>query len=1001
MAAPRARPRCPRPPAHRPQPLGRLCRRRPRRDVVGEGTTEPPGARHAEVVALAAAGERARGATAYVSLEPCAHHGRTPPCTDALVAAGVSRRRRRPHRPRPRRRRPGSRRAARPRHRRRARARDGGTRRPPVPRPVPAPPPDRPGVLRRQDRHQPRRPDRGRRRHVPVDHRAQARADAHELRADSQAVVVGAGTALADRPTLTVRDAVAARGRAAAAPRAARRPGSRPGRRPAVRRRAGADARRHDRARAGGERRRVACRRREGRGDRGRPTGSGVDLVAVLELLGREGVLQALVEGGATLHGASARRRPRRSRRRVRRCRPCSVRPAARRSTSPGPPPSPTSRRLDARLGRPTRRRRPPRVRARERPARRGRGDLMFTGIVEELGRVRAVVPNEGGARIELECTTVLDDADVGASIAVNGCCLTVVEMGPGWWAADASGRDPRPDDPRRPRVRRPGEPRTPGAPRRPARRPRRPGSRRRGRHGPRARPARRRLHAGRRRRAGRPAPLRRREGLRHRRRREPHRDRTSTTAAFGVALIPHTLDVTTLGVRRSRRPCQPRGGRAREVRRATARRLGQGAGGRRPPVSGRKRVMPFTDIENAVAAIGRGELVVVVDDADRENEGDLIMAAEKVTPEAMEFMIRAHERCDLHADRGRAARRAAAPADGRRTTPRSQRTAFTVSVDAVHGTTTGISAADRADHGPHALDPHDAARRPRPPRSHLPAAYREGRRAEARRHTEATVDLARLAGLLAGRRPRRGRQRRRHDGAPARARALRRRARPAADLDRGPDPLPPRTARSSSGGWPRRGSPRSDGDFTAYVYESAPRRRRAHGVRAWRGRRQARVLVRVHSECLTGDVFGSMRCDCGVQLDLAARAHRGGGPRRRALPARPRGPRHRPRPQAARVHAAGRGPRHRRGQRRARLPGRLPRVRHRRADPRRSRRQHDAADDQQPGQVRRPRRLRARDRRAGAAARRADRENIAYLRTKQQKMGHLLDLEDEQLGGS
>jgi riboflavin synthase len=62
----------------------------------------------------------------------------------------------------------------------------------------------------------------------------------------------------------------------------------------------------------------------------------------------------------------------------------------------------------------------------------------MFTGIVEELGRVRAVVPNEGGARLELECGVVLEDAVLGASIAVNGCCLTVVEMGPGWWAADA-----------------------------------------------------------------------------------------------------------------------------------------------------------------------------------------------------------------------------------------------------------------------------------------------------------------------------------------------------------------------------------------------------------------------------------------------------------------------------------------------------------------------------------------------------------------------------------
>jgi riboflavin synthase len=62
----------------------------------------------------------------------------------------------------------------------------------------------------------------------------------------------------------------------------------------------------------------------------------------------------------------------------------------------------------------------------------------MFTGIVEELGRVRAVTPNAGGARLEIAAATVLDDATIGASIAVNGCCLTVVELGDGWWAADA-----------------------------------------------------------------------------------------------------------------------------------------------------------------------------------------------------------------------------------------------------------------------------------------------------------------------------------------------------------------------------------------------------------------------------------------------------------------------------------------------------------------------------------------------------------------------------------
>ena len=62
----------------------------------------------------------------------------------------------------------------------------------------------------------------------------------------------------------------------------------------------------------------------------------------------------------------------------------------------------------------------------------------MFTGIVEELGAVRAIVPNEGGARLELACTEVIGDARIGDSIAVNGCCLTVVELGDGWWAADA-----------------------------------------------------------------------------------------------------------------------------------------------------------------------------------------------------------------------------------------------------------------------------------------------------------------------------------------------------------------------------------------------------------------------------------------------------------------------------------------------------------------------------------------------------------------------------------
>src|SRR3954452_3250532 len=62
----------------------------------------------------------------------------------------------------------------------------------------------------------------------------------------------------------------------------------------------------------------------------------------------------------------------------------------------------------------------------------------MFTGIVEELARVRGIVPNDSGARVEIEAKTVVDDAVIGASIAVKGCCLTVVDLADGRWASDA-----------------------------------------------------------------------------------------------------------------------------------------------------------------------------------------------------------------------------------------------------------------------------------------------------------------------------------------------------------------------------------------------------------------------------------------------------------------------------------------------------------------------------------------------------------------------------------
>ena len=158
---------------------------------------------------------------------------------------------------------------------------------------------------------------------------------------------------------------------------------------------------------------------------------------------------------------------------------------------------------------------------------------------------------------------------------------------------------------------------------------------------------------------------------------------------------------------------------------------------------------MPFAEIEQAVEAIARGEIVVVVDDADRENEGDLIIAAEKMTPEAMTFMIRHTSGVICMPVEGSRLDELRIPlmvADN----TESQRTAFTVSVDARHGTSTGISAADRCTTVHAVLDdatrPEDLAR----PGHIFPLRYREGGVLKRAGHTEAAVDLARLAGLEA-----------------------------------------------------------------------------------------------------------------------------------------------------------------------------------------------------------------------------------------------------------
>jgi 3,4-dihydroxy 2-butanone 4-phosphate synthase/GTP cyclohydrolase II len=277
---------------------------------------------------------------------------------------------------------------------------------------------------------------------------------------------------------------------------------------------------------------------------------------------------------------------------------------------------------------------------------------------------------------------------------------------------------------------------------------------------------------------------------------------------------------------------------------------------------------MPFTTIDNAIDAISRGEAVVVVDDANRENEGDLIMAAEKTTPETMAFMVRHTSGVICMPLEGTRLDELQLPMMVAENTT-AYRTAFTVSVDAKRGTTTGISAADRTT-TVHALidpgtQPDDLAR----PGHIFPLRYREGGVLKRAGHTEAAVDLARLAGLspagvLA--------EVVNDDGTMSRLPELERFAAghdlkliSIADLIRYRRQREKLVRRISEARIPTK-----YGEFTAYVFESLLDGTEHMAFVRGEVAGKSNVLVRVHSECLTGDVFGSIRCDCGLQLDLA-----------------------------------------------------------------------------------------------------------------------------------
>ncbi|MGH2749034.1 MAG: bifunctional 3,4-dihydroxy-2-butanone-4-phosphate synthase/GTP cyclohydrolase II [Actinomycetota bacterium] len=278
---------------------------------------------------------------------------------------------------------------------------------------------------------------------------------------------------------------------------------------------------------------------------------------------------------------------------------------------------------------------------------------------------------------------------------------------------------------------------------------------------------------------------------------------------------------------------------------------------------------MPLSTIEDAIADIKAGRVVIVVDDEARENEGDVIVAAEKVTPNLITFMVRygsgiicvpleAERLEELHLPL-----MAPNPSD-------PLGTAFTISVDAAKGTTTGISAADRAATVRTLIDPEARPNHLARPGHIFPLRYTPGGVLQRAGHTEAAVDLARLAGLYpAGVLCEVVNE----DGTMARMADLERFGRAhglkivsIADLiayRRRSEKLIHRVTEARI--------PTEHGTFAAIGYESHDGRTHVALVKGSPAGKE-NVLVRVHSECFTGDVLGSIRCDCGTQLQDAIR---------------------------------------------------------------------------------------------------------------------------------
>jgi 3,4-dihydroxy 2-butanone 4-phosphate synthase/GTP cyclohydrolase II len=276
----------------------------------------------------------------------------------------------------------------------------------------------------------------------------------------------------------------------------------------------------------------------------------------------------------------------------------------------------------------------------------------------------------------------------------------------------------------------------------------------------------------------------------------------------------------------------------------------------------------PFSPVEDALEEVRRGRMVVVCDGEDRENEGDLVLAAQFATPEAINFMAKeargliclalTPQRCDELGLDLMAAKN-----------EQPLQTAFTVSVEAAEGVTTGISAHDRARTVQVAIDPHSGPAELHQPGHIFPLKAKAGGVLERTGHTEASVDLARLSGLIPA-----GVicEIMNEDGSMARVPDLvpycerhGLKMITVADLiayRRRTEKLIERVVSTRL--------PTAFGEFAAVGYRSLVDDK--HHLAMVKGEVAGAedVLVRVHSECLTGDVFHSLRCDCGEQLAAA-----------------------------------------------------------------------------------------------------------------------------------